>query len=449
MYDIVSALIANFYEGFNFFLLWPILAFVLTDFTTIKNPAEVTYYYLYLNLIDSSGKLVSLLLWHKYDDKKREIDGQFNIFGKRTTLIYGLIFNGLSYLLFGFSYNIYMLFAARFLINLNLNIPLGRMLLYRFIKGEDNCLTNLIYKNNSNIIKTISWYTGGFTSCIIAAMIYNRSLQGIILFKTYPLLLIGLIAGSLGILLAIILALFKFKWGMCLASVNEPYTLPKVNIRNNNMTIYEIMTDVKYYPIIIANVLCQSTTVIFALLFKLIVLNSDSNGNHIYDAFHVSLAMAIAYFTSLLSNIMTEIIMIYRSKNEIFTLCSSVAIISIMTISYIKFINTSDAGMFSLLTVIFSLCQISLSIIGTMLQPLIYKAAEGSDNYELAGIMHGIVDVLNIILEAILSLVFVFLFAYVHHYRMDYSIGLIIIFSSNVLIYLPLIYMVYVHSLLS
>ena len=205
MFDLVSSIVANFYEGYNFFMLFPILAFVLVDFGTITSVTNIAYYYFFVNFINSISKIISTYIWHKFHILKDD-----NFFGKRSLLIYGFIFNALAYILFGFSFNVYMLFTAKFLIGLNLNIPISRVLLIRhFEEYECTCITvNDTEKSSLTIINSISWYSGAIVSCLLASLLYGNG-PDITLFKEYPLLLLSIISFSIGIIFAIILAFFS------------------------------------------------------------------------------------------------------------------------------------------------------------------------------------------------------------------------------------------------
>ena len=442
MFDLVSSIVANFYEGYNFFMLFPILAFVLVDFGTIAVVTDIAYYYFFVNFINSIAKIISTYVWHKLGS---DFEKENNCFGKRSLLIYGFILNASSYVLLGFSTNEYMLFAARLLIGLNLNIPISRVLLIRYFdKYECVCITiNENEKSSLIIINSISWYFGAITSCLFAALLYGNSFN-VIIFKQYPLLLLSCISAFIGYLFGAILALFKFKIGMLVASNNQPYILPPILYNQPTKTIYEILTDTQYYPLIFACTMITITSVIFSLLYKLILLNPNTNGLHSYTVFYFGLSLAIAHGIATFIHFFIKPIVKYGGKKEIYGLCSFIVFVSILSIPYIKFINTTAIGIYIILTMIYTAFQISITIIYNMLYSLIYQLKSNNPNNinTIVGMVYGITDIITMILDAILSLIFVLMFNYVYVYRSNYSVGLIIVFASNVILYIFSLYFV-------
>lgn len=445
MFDLVSSVTANFYEGYNFFLLFPILAFVLVDFGTITTVTDIAYYYFFVNFINSISKILSLYAWHKFNHK---VDN--NHFGKRSMLIYGFILNALSYILFGLSYNVYTLFVAKFLIGLNLNIPMSRTLLIRYFdEYECTCITvGENEKSGLTIINSISWFSGAIVSCLLAIFIYGHN-PNIVIFQEYPLLILSIVSLSIGILFAIILSLFKFRIGMLFASANEPYVLPPMLYHQTNKTVYEVLTDINYYPLIFACTMTTITSVICSLLYKLVLLNPSTNGEHEYTVFYFGLSLAIAHTVAAFVNIFIKPILNYCGIRELYGLCSFMILIALLSMSCVKFINTTSIGAYVTLTIIYTVFQVSISIIYNMLYSLLYTVK--SDNplhtNSVIGMVYGITDIITMILDASLSLIFVLLFNYVYVYRLEYSIGLIIVFILNSILYLFSMYFVIKHKI--
>lgn len=444
MNDLIASILANFYEGYNNYILYPILAFILIDFNTVSNISNTSYYFFSINLINSVSKIICTYIWNYHiSNNNYNNDNLKNMFGNHSVLIYGFIINALSYILFGFSRNIYLLLLSIFLISFNVNIPVSRILLIRYYHQKKSFI----------IINNISRYFGALCSCIIGTYFYNYNIN-IHLFNHYPLLLIASISGVLGLLLSCILLLFKFKFAMLFASINEPYI---ISISPSNRTnINKLLYNIKYYPVIIACIMTTLTSVIFSLLYKLILLNPHINGLHIYNIYWIGLSFIIAHSIAVIINILLKILYNYTNKKIIFNICIFTILIMMLLISFVKFINTNKIIIFTIFTFIFTLFQTCISIIYNYLYYYVYEIDQ--NNYiigystnisaALTGTLYGIIDIISLIFDAILSLIFVMLFNYLSDYRLEYSLGLLIIFSLNIILFIFVIYYSYTYKLI-
>jgi len=309
MITLINVLLVNLFEAYNLFLIHPIILFVLMKYGIVDNLIESRYYLCLFNAVYSMSQFISLHYWDNIS---------FHI-GKRLTMIIGLLLTAISYVLFGFSYNIYMLLASRFILGLNTNIPITRTFLLEKLESNN--------KMKYILLSSMSWRIGAVLGSFVGGTYYSyvpNFMES--LFKKNQLLFLAFISALFAIFLILINLITKCKTKNITINepqnntTNEPHAIfPIVNNiqmeiereRNDyveDITICNILCNKKYIFFIIGSVLFNATHIAFADVFRLYLMNKNINGGYSYNIFYIQLAMFISNLLSIILELIFKLL---------------------------------------------------------------------------------------------------------------------------------------------
>jgi MFS family permease len=391
MYTLINVLLVNLFEAYNLFLINPIILFVLKRYGIVNDIVESQYYLCLFNSVYAISQFICLNYW---DNVSLRI-------GKRLTMIVGLILIAFSYILFGFSYNIYMLVASRFMLGFNSNVPATRTFLLEKIESDN--------KSKYILLSTMSWRIGAVLGSFVGGVFYEYE-PNIMenTFQNYPLLFLGFISFIISLFLIFINIIIKccYKPIISIASpisenenanINNNTNTNNTNTNNNiesrepygnipiinniameiseeridyeeDISIWHIFCDKKIIFLVIGSVLFNGTHIAFSDVFRVFLMDKNTNGGYSYDVFYIQLAMFIGNLLSIVFNLIFKLFHKLLSKCECknnikigFTIQSFFAIPFICMIPYTNSIITKNINNDNIISnSTFNLCAISM-----------------------------------------------------------------------------------------